>query len=59
MIKAREQKEEEDFAHRKAEEALGPAKTSYDRASADFMEVVEESRRIEFLVQQRKNNEEK
>jgi len=57
VIKAREQKEEEDFAHRKAEEALGPAKTSYDRASADFMEVVEESRRIEFLVQQRKNNE--
>ena len=59
VIKAREQKEKEDLAHRNAEEGLGPAKESYDRTSADLREIVEEYRRMEFLVQQRKNREEK
>ena len=59
VIKAREQKEKEDLAHRNAEEGLGPAKESYDRTSADLREIAEEYRRMEFLVQQRKNREEK
>ena len=59
VIKAREQKEQEDLAHRKAEERLGSAKESYDRTSADLREIVEESRRMEFLVQQRRTREEK
>ena len=59
MIKAREQKEQEDLAHWKAEERLGSAKESYDRTSADLQEIVEESHRMEFLVQQRRTREEK
>ena len=40
-------------------ENLKSAKVSYDRASADLREVSEEYRRMEFLLRQKGNGEEK
>lgn len=59
VVKAREQKEKDDRTHREAEENLKSAKVSYDRASADLREVSEEYRRMEFLLRQKGNGEEK
>ncbi|MEC8941289.1 MAG: hypothetical protein VYC95_01050, partial [Verrucomicrobiota bacterium] len=55
VVQAKVQKEKDDAASRKAVEALGAAKASYDLATADLREVGEELRRLEFLIQQRKD----
>ena len=56
VAKAKAKKKSDDVAHKAAEEALVAAKASYDLTSADFREVSEELRRLEFLIQQKKSS---
>ena len=55
VAKAKAKKKDDDVAHKAAEEALVAAKAAYDLTSADFREVSEELRRLEFLIQQKKS----
>ncbi len=57
VVQTKAQKEKDDTASEEAGEALGAAKASYDLATADLREVGEELRRLEFLIQQRKDAE--
>ncbi|MBI22829.1 MAG: hypothetical protein CMN05_04460 [Roseibacillus sp.] len=59
VAQAKAQKEKDDAASEEAVAALGTAKASYDLATADLREVGEELRRLEFLIQQRKDAEKK
>ena len=55
VVQAKEKREKDDLAHKAAEEGLVAAKSSYDLTSADLREAVEELRRLDFLIQRKRN----